>query len=153
MQVNAKAAAFFAGLFFLVSTSACAQDIATRTFTDAAGREVVVPAKIDRVFAAGPPAAILVYTLAPDKLLGWSREVRPAEREYMPEKYADLPVLGRLTGKGNTANIETVVAARPDIILDVGDVDPTYVSLAERTQEQTGIPYVLLDGSFPKTPE
>ena len=82
MQVNAKAAAFFAGLFFLVSTSVCAQDIATRTFTDAAGREVVVPAKIDRVFAAGPPAAILVYTLAPDKLLGWSREVRPAELHH-----------------------------------------------------------------------
>src|SRR5262245_25096101 len=102
-----------------------AQDGATRSFTDSASRVVIVPAKIERVFAAGPPAAILVYTLAPDKLLGWSREVRPAERAFMPEKYADLPVLGRLTGKGNTANIETVIAARPDVILDVGRSDPT----------------------------
>src|SRR5262245_46587920 len=97
----------------------------TRIITDSAGRQLVVPVEIERVFAAGPPAAILLYTLAPDKLLGWSREVRPAERAFMPEKYADLPVLGRLTGKGNTANIETVIAARPDVILDVGRSDPT----------------------------
>src|SRR5262249_11120689 len=30
---------------------------------------------------------------------------------------------------------------------------PTYVSLADNVQEQTKIPYVLLDGAFNKTPE
>jgi len=40
------------------------------TVTDAAGRAVPVPGKVTRVFPAGPPAAILLYTVAPDLLLG-----------------------------------------------------------------------------------
>ena len=32
----------------------------------------------------------------------------------------------------------------------MGYVDPTYVSLADRLQQQTGIPYALLDGHFDK---
>src|SRR5690606_38422844 len=32
--------------------------------------------------------------------------------------------------------------------IDYGSISPTYVSLADRVQEQTGIPYILIDGSF-----
>jgi len=58
----------------------------------------------------------------------------------------DLPELGRLTGRGDTANVEVVLKARPDLIFDFGSVSPTYASLAARVQEQTGIPYLLVDG-------
>src|SRR5262249_57042438 len=51
-------------------------------------------------------------------------------------------------GGGNPANREVVLALKPDLILDVGSVNPTYVSLADRVQQQTGIPYALLDGRF-----
>jgi iron complex transport system substrate-binding protein len=121
---------------------------AARKGRDSAGRDVEVPDRIERVFAAGPPAAILLYTLAPDLLLGWTNAIRPYEREYFPPKYADLPALGRLTGRGNTANLETVIAARPDIILDYGAIGPTYVSLADRVQAQIAVPYALIDGRF-----
>src|SRR5262245_59025896 len=40
------------------------------TVTDGAGRSVPVPARVERVFPAGPPAAIFLYTLAPELLLG-----------------------------------------------------------------------------------
>ncbi|WP_348626349.1 hypothetical protein [Aminobacter sp. AP02] len=39
---------------------------------------------------------------------------------------------GRLTGKGDTANMQAVLAMKPDIILDVGTVNPTYASLADK---------------------
>src|SRR5262249_57424166 len=39
-----------------------------------------------------------------------------------------------------------VLALKPDLILDIGTINPTFVSLADRVQEQTGIPYALLDG-------
>src|SRR5262245_65095133 len=39
------------------------------TVTDGAGRSVPVPARVERVFPAGPPAAIFLYTLAPELLL------------------------------------------------------------------------------------
>ena len=44
-----------------------------------------------------------------------------------------------------------VLALKPDLILDVGSVSATYMSLADRVQQQTGIPYALLDGRFDAT--
>jgi iron complex transport system substrate-binding protein len=123
-----------------------------RTVVDSAGRRVEVPAKIARVFVAGGPASVFVYTLAPEKLLGWNRPLTPEERAYIPSRYADLPTLGRLTGRGNTANVEVMLASRPDVIIDYGVVNPTYVSLAERVQQQTGVPYLLFDGSLSQIP-
>jgi iron complex transport system substrate-binding protein len=118
------------------------------TVTDSAGRTVPVPAQVQRVFPAGPPAAIFLYTLAPELLLGWPRANRPEEREFLLPDVGGRPEVGRITGRGNTANLEVVLALKPDLILDVGSVNPTYVSLADRVQEQTGIPYALLDGRF-----
>jgi iron complex transport system substrate-binding protein len=63
----------------------------------------------------------------------------------------DLPELGRLTGRGDTANVEVVLKEKPDLILDFGTVNPTYVSLAQRVQDQTGVPYLLFDGRLANT--
>jgi iron complex transport system substrate-binding protein len=116
------------------------------TVIDGAGRRVPIPAKVTRVFPAGPPAAILLYTLAPELLIGWPRANRPEERAFLLPDIGARPEVGRLTGRGNTANLEVVLQLKPDLILDVGSTTPTYVSLADRVQEQTGIPYALLDG-------
>jgi iron complex transport system substrate-binding protein len=120
--------------------------------TDGADRTVPVPARVERVFPAGPPAAIFLYTLAPELLIGWPRANRPEEREFLLPDVGGRPEVGRITGRGNTANLEVVLALKPDLILDVGSVNPTYVSLADRVQQQTGIPYALLDGRFEGIP-
>ncbi len=122
------------------------------TVTDGADRAVQVPARVERVFPAGPPAAIMLYTLAPELLLGWPRANSPEEREFLIPDIASRPEVGRITGRGNTANLEVVLALKPDLILDVGSINTTYISLADRVQEQTGIPYALLDGRFDGTP-
>ena len=126
---------------------------ARRVFVDSAGRRVELPERVDRIYAAGPPASILVFAIAPDKLIGWTSAWREAERPFIARRYADLPTLGRLTGRGNTANVEVVLQAKPDFIVDYGTVSPTLSSLADRVQEQTGIPYVLLDGEFDRMTE
>jgi iron complex transport system substrate-binding protein len=95
-----------------------------------------------------PNAAILLYTLAPDLLIGWPRPNRAEECEYMLPDVCTRPEVGRITGRGNTASLEVVLALKPDLILDVGATAPTFISLASRVQEQTGIPYALLDGRF-----
>lgn len=145
----AVAAVLASALYTLVSV-----DLATaqsRQIVDAANRTVVIPQTVDRVLAAGPPASVLVYALAPEKMTGWVREPSAADKEFIAEPYRNLPVHGRLTGRGSTANIETVLSMKPDVIIDIGTVDATYASLADRVQEQTGIAYILLDGSFDKT--
>jgi iron complex transport system substrate-binding protein len=119
--------------------------------TDSAGRAVAVPSNVARVFPAGPPAAIALYTLAPDLLLGWPRANRPEEREFLLPDVGARPETGRLTGRGNTANLEVVLSLKPDLIVDIGTISDTHVSLADRVQSQTGIPYALLDGRFDST--
>ena len=139
-------------LAFAAGAGAWAQDV-TRTVTDAAGRRVEIPARISRVLAAGPPASILLYTLAPEKMIGWVRTPSPTEKGYLQERVRELPEYGRLTGRGGTANLENVLKFQPDLIIDSGSTGGTYVSLANNVQEQTKIPYLLLDGRLEKTPE
>jgi iron complex transport system substrate-binding protein len=124
-----------------------------RVVVDATGRRVEIPERVERVYAAGPPASILVFAVAPDKLIGWTSTWREAERPFVARRYADLPTLGRLTGRGNTANVEVVLRAKPDVIIDYGAVNATFASLAQRVQQQTGIPYLLLDGDFDRMAE
>ncbi len=141
------AAVMFALTVFCLSTAdAC-------TITDSAGRTVEIPDTVGRVYAAGPPASILLYVLAPERLTGWPRPPRDEERPYIAAPYRNLPATGRLTGRGDTANLEVVLRDRPDLIVDFGSIRDTYVSLADRVQTQTGIPYVLIDGRFEATPD
>jgi len=132
--------------------SASASAVLGRTVVDGAGRRVEVADRVERVLAAGGPASILLYTLAPERMLGWNRAPSVEERAFIPARWAALPALGRLTGRGNTANVEAVLAARPDVIVDYGSLAGTYVSLADRVQSQTGVPYVLLDGRLDAVP-
>ncbi len=123
-----------------------------RSVTDSAGRTVEIPDRVARVFAAGPPASTLLYALAPGDMIGWNRAPRPAELPFLLPAVRGLPELGRLTGRGDTLNLEALIAARPDLIVDYGTVDDTYRSLADRVQAQTGIPYILIDGRFADAP-
>jgi iron complex transport system substrate-binding protein len=123
----------------------------TRTIVDSAGRQVTLPASVLRLFVAGPPASVLAYALDRDAMVGWIRSPSPAEKAYLAAPARDLPETGRLTGRGDTVSLERLIAAKPDLVLDFGSVTPTYVSLADRVQSQTGIPYVLIDGRFEST--
>jgi len=138
--------------FGVVALVTASGTLAQSRITDATGRTLALPAQIDRVYAAGSPASVLVLAIAPEKLIGWTRAPRPDESAYLPDRLAALPALGRLTGRGNTANVEVVMQAKPDVILDVGSTSATYATLAERVEQQTGIPYLLFDGTLADTP-
>jgi iron complex transport system substrate-binding protein len=118
------------------------------TVTDDAGRAVPVPAKVRRVYPAGEPAAILLYMLAPDLLLGWPRTNTPQACAYMLPEICARPEIARITGRGDTASTQSIAALKPDLILDVGSTGARYAALAERVRQQTGIPYAVLDGGI-----
>jgi iron complex transport system substrate-binding protein len=139
-------------LLSLMASAATVQAHAGRSFRDSAGRSVELPDRIAKVFAAGGPASVALYVMRPDAMVGWPRAVREEEKPYILPQVRDLPEVGMLTGRGDTANVELVLKARPDLILDFGSVRQTYVSLADATQARTGIPYVLIDGRFEATP-
>ena len=115
------------------------------TITDATGRAVSTPDHVVRVYPAGPPAAVTLYTLAPDLMLGWIEPPGEKEREFLLPDIAARPQLPRIAGHGDT-NLDGITSLKPDLILDIGTVNAAYSALAERIQRQTGIPYALLDG-------
>jgi len=136
-----------AGLLSMGGVSA----LAAREITDATGARIALPDHVTRVMAAGPTAAVVLYVLAPAAMIGWPSAPRPNEREFLLPAARDLPELGRLTGRGDTANVEVVLKARPDLVFDFGSVTPTFASLAARVREQTGLPYLLIDGRLDHT--
>lgn len=121
---------------------------ASAVVTDSAGRAVRLSGRPAKVFAAGGPAAVALYALRPDAMVGWPRRVRPEEAPFVLPMVRDLPEAGMITGRGDTANVEMVLRTKPDLILDFGSVNGTYVSLADQTQARTGLPYALVDGRF-----
>jgi len=117
------------------------------SITDATGRAVTAPDRVMRVYPAGPPAAVMIYTLAPDLLLGWLETIGPQEREFLLPDTAARPKIPRLTGRGSDSiDLDALTSLKPDLILDIGNVDAAYGSLVESVQQKTGIPYALLDG-------
>jgi iron complex transport system substrate-binding protein len=120
--------------------------------TDSAGRQVRLPSEIHRILAAGPPAGVFLYALIPGKLIGWPHGLEAGALPLLPAKYAALPVVGRLTSSAGGLTAAKISALRPDVIVDIGDVEPRYVALANRLQAQTGIPYLLFDGHLADSP-
>ena len=53
-------------------------------FVDDAKREVQLPPRVSRVFAAGAPAEVLLYTLVPDMLAGRNRLPEGDAVEFFP---------------------------------------------------------------------
>ena len=66
-----------------------------------------------RVYPAGPPAAVLLYTLAPDLLIGWLEPLGAAEREFLLPEVAARPRVPRLTGRGGAVNLEASIRSSP----------------------------------------
>lgn len=121
---------------------------------DATGRKVKLPRAdtIKKVYPAGPPAAVLLFTLAPEKLAGWTLPLDDAQRALLPDSVKNLPRVGRLSGKGSTANVEEVLKSGADVVLDVGTVSGSSHALAKDTADRTGLPTLLMDGTFEHLP-
>ncbi|HET6234187.1 MAG TPA: ABC transporter substrate-binding protein [Acetobacteraceae bacterium] len=136
----------FLVLLLLWSSAALAAEV-----TDATGRVVQVPDKVVRVLPAGPPAAVLLVAVAPDLMLGWPSPVPDSTRALLAPAGATLPQIPRLTGRDDVT--EKIQALKPDLILDYGTVSPRYADLARATQQKTGVPTILLDGSLTAIPQ
>jgi iron complex transport system substrate-binding protein len=122
-------------------------------FVDSAERYVAIPDRVGRVIGADQSAALLVFVLAPEKLMGWSQPLTRQQRAYLPAKYARLPAVGQLSGPTPTAMADTVARLHPDLIIDTGIVSPEAAARADAIQQQTRIPYILIDGSIQHIPD
>jgi iron complex transport system substrate-binding protein len=87
----------------------------TRAITDMYGKELTIPATINRVIATGPVETQLLYILAPEKLAGLS-SAWSGSPSYIPEKYKGITVIGN--SSDGSFNFEAAIAVKPDIVLE-----------------------------------
>lgn len=124
-----------------------AEQAATRTVTDSLGREVEIPAEVERIAASGPVAQQVLLSVAPERMVGLATELTPEQFAYLGEDLTDLPVFGQIYGGKGDFNKEAVAAAAPQLIVDVGEPKDALAEELDALQEQIGIPCVHLDST------
>ena len=117
----------------------------TKLITDMLGRKVEVPKRVNRILSGTPATTILIYMLAPEKLIGWNFRPNGA---LITEKYKNLPVIGGWFGK-KSGNYETFITMKPDIYFEgysnLGAVNREI--LDKRQQKMGSIPVVGVEDS------
>ena len=129
-------------------SDAQAEAPATRTFTDSLGREVELPAQIDRVAASGPLAQNVLLTIAPEKMVGLATKIADDQAKYLGSEYASLDVFGQIYGSKGDFNKEAVAAADPQVVIDVGEAKDGMKDDLDTLQDQIGIPIVHIASSL-----
>jgi len=119
----------------------------TRTIVDHAGRTVTVPGEINKVFSTSPVGMILMYTLAPEKLIAWNFEITPEYKKFILPQCHNLPDLGGWYAN-KSCNTEELLKIHPDVIISIGVINESSAPQADRIQQQVGIPVVVVNGEL-----
>ncbi|WP_041667997.1 ABC transporter substrate-binding protein [Acetobacterium woodii] len=119
----------------------------TVSFTDSAGRTVEIPKNIERIAPSGALAQQILLTVAPDKLVGLSGKITDSQAKYLGDEYAALPVFGQFYGSGDL-NMEALAAAKPQVVIDIGEPKKTVVEDMDGIQEQIGIPTIFIEAKM-----
>lgn len=115
---------------------------------DMANRTVMVPKKVEKILSTGSVGTILIYSINPDKMVGWNYELREGEKQYINEKYHNLPNLG---GAGKEPlNLEEVLKVDPDVLITMGKIDDTSISETDELQTKIDKPIIMLDSDIEK---
>ena len=96
-------------------------------------------------------AQMILFSIAPDALMGLSNEFTDSAKAYTDEKYWNLPVFGTFYGKNVSLNLEALLAASPQVIIDIGEAKGTIAEDMDGIQAQTGIPTIFIECSLENT--
>lgn len=124
------------------------EGVQTRVVTDSAGRQVEIPADIRRVAPSGSTAQMILMPIAYDLLAGLASSPSAAQMPYFPEEVRYLPTFGQFYGSKANLNMESLIDARPQIIIDLGDKKDSIADDMDRIQKQAGIPTVFIEANL-----
>ena len=130
------------------SAAAASTESNAAEFTDSLGRTVEIPGSIERVAVSGAISQQVMFTFAPDLLVGLCDEMSDAEKTYVGEEYASLPVFGQIYGGKGDFNKEAVAAADPQLIIDIGEAKEGIEAELDTLQESIGVPVVHIEANL-----
>ena len=121
------------------------------SFTDSLGRTVTFNGHITKVAPSGNLSQQCLIALDPSVIIGLQADLKENEIPYYPENFKDLPVFGTFYGKKANFNRESVLAAEPQVIIDIGEQKKNMKEDLDALQEQLGIPVVFIEASLETT--
>lgn len=123
----------------------------THAFTDDTGRRVELPKSVERIGAAGNPASFFLYTFAPEKLVGWSKNPKGDQAEYYLPEVRNLTQWGSFYGAKSTLNKEELIKVNPELIVDFGQAKGNIKEDMNNIQKDTNVPIVFIKGDLEDT--
>ena len=121
----------------------------TFIFTDSAGREVSLPANIEKIVPSGPLSQQILFSIAGDKMIALSNPISANEEQYLNEKYQPLPVIGQFFGSQDM-NMEELARLAPQVVIDVGEPKDNIAEDMNTITAQTGIPAIFIEADLDK---
>lgn len=118
-----------------------------QTITDMAGREVTIPTHPAKIMGAANPDGIMLYSINPELLSGWTFALSDSAKEYLDETAANLPKITSVS-KWEDPNKEEILSMDPDFIFVTVDLDNVDLSLYDNLTAETGIPVVVGDAEL-----
>ncbi len=118
------------------------------SITDDLGRTLEIPAQIMKVSPAGSVATMMLGALAPDEMVTVSTAVSENQTAYLPTQLAALPETGQMYGGKANLNLETLLTAAPQLIIDLGEKKNGIAEDLDTLQEQVGIPVIFLEADL-----
>lgn len=128
------------------------EGVNTITFRDDCGREVEIPETITKCAPSGSVAQMIIMTIAPETMVGLSATPSSNQLDYFPEYTWELPTFGQFYGSKANLNMEALIAAQPQVIIDIGDKKATHKEDMDKIQKQTGIPTIFIETTLDKMP-
>ena len=125
----------------------------TQEFTDSTGRTLTIPANITKIAITGPLSQIYILPLAGDLLVGVSNAYAEDAQAYLPDFLQNKPEIGQLYGGKGEMDLEALLAAAPDIVIDIGEPKKTTAADLSALTQQTGIPFIHIDATIATAPE
>lgn len=119
------------------------QTVSTRTVVDDTGREIIVPAEINRIAMISTMPLCSVYCMAggdPDKIVGLTPSSKNAAVTSFLNQVADLQDVSTAFAQGETVNVEEVMNLDPDVVF-YNTGNPADCTAVEKL-EALGIPCV-----------
>ena len=126
-------------------------------YTDDLGRTVMLPDTIERVVPSGNLAQMVLYSITPEKIVGWSSQLSgSAKEEYFVQDIVNLPVFGTFYGKKANLNKEALMAAAPDVVIDMGEFKGSkegMIADLDSLQGDLMIPVIFIEAYLDNTPD
>ena len=144
-----KAAA--AALIILMASMLCAA-----SFTDSLGRETEIPDTISKAAPSGNLAQLVLYSIAPEKIAGWSSRLSGSAAEYFVQDVVNLPVFGTFYGKKANLNKEALMASGADLVIDMGELKGSAEEMVkdlDALQKDIVMPVIFIEAYLDNTPE